>query len=301
VTKEPKPEFRKLLIANDNVEGLDIALTKAALIEHYSGAAIDVIEVIYDTIAEEPSKVLPANDRATLIEQLKAAERNGLRRLISPHEEKVAEIGARVLWNKNAAEGILAELESTDFLIKPISRHQGLINRLHAPLDWTLMRLAPCPVLVSKQDWTGTDLVMAALDAADASHQALNASILRTAWDLSRILGCPLHAVAAYPSLGQVVSELQVATDYQGIKEDMRETRAALIDELVTRLGISVAQIHLLEGNARDAIPRLSNELGAVITVLGTAARRGLSQLILGNTSEAIISSLEGDLVTVRE
>jgi nucleotide-binding universal stress UspA family protein len=81
----------------------------------------------------------------------------------------------------------------------------------------------------------------------------------------------------------------------------MRATRETLINELISELDAPVEQVHLLEGSARDTIPRLANEMGAVITVLGTAARRGLSQLILGNTAEAIIGALEGDLVTVRE
>ena len=92
-----------------------------------------------------------------------------------------------------------------------------------------------------------------------------------------------------------------MATDFDGIKQDMRATRESLISELIGELDINVEQTHLLEGNARETIPHLSNQMGAVLTVLGTAARRGLSQLLLGNTSEAIIGALEGDLVTVRE
>ena len=296
-----KPVFKKVLIANDKLDGLDLALPKAAMIEHYSGATVDVLAVVYDTIAEEPDTILPAAERANLIEGLKAAERNGLRRLIEPYEEKVAEINASVLWEKNAARGILSQLEGVDFLIKPISRHQGLIDRLHAPLDWALTRAAPCPVLISKKAWKEPNVVLAALDAGDESHQTLNRAILATAADLSRILGCDLQVVSAYPSLGQSVSELQVATDYDGIKADMRETRQALINDLVNELEAPVTEVHLLEGHARDAIPALANEMNAVLTVLGTAARRGLSQLILGNTAEAIIGSVEGDLVTVRE
>jgi len=296
-----KPIFRKLVVANDKLEGVETALPKAALIEHYSGAAIDVVDVIYDTIAEEPAKVLPPSEQANLIEQLKAAERNGLRRLVEPVSEHVAEIEGRVVWEKNAAQGILGELEDADFLIKPMSRHQPLIDRLHAPLDWALMRSAPCPVLISKHAWSDTRLVLAALDSGDESHQSLNRAILRTATDLSKILGCDLHVVSAYPSLGQAVNELQVAMDYDGIKEDMRLTRETLIDELIAELEAPVAQVHLLEGHARDAIPELANSMGATLTVLGTAARRGLSQLILGNTAEAIIGSLDGDLVTIRE
>ncbi len=296
-----KPIFRKVLVANDSLEGLDAALEKAAMIEHYSGAAIDVVEVLYDTIAEEPTKILPAADRANLIEGLKAAERRGLANLAEPYDGKVAELETRVLWDKNAGEAILKELEGVDLLIKPISRHQALIDRLHAPLDWALTRSAPCPVLISKKPWQDARVVLAALDAGDESHQSLNRSILATAADLSRILGCDLHVVSAYPSLGQTVNELQVAMDYEGIKTDMQETRAALIDELARELEAPVTKVHLLEGHARDTIPALANEMGAALTVLGTAARRGLSQLILGNTSEAIISAIEGDLVTIRE
>ena len=140
-----------------------------------------------------------------------------------------------------------------------------------------------------------------ALDAGDESHQSLNRLILSTAMNLAEILGCELDVVCAYPSLGQTVGELQVAMDYDGIKADMRETRQALIDALVVELDAPVREVHLLEGSARDAIPELANRMGAVLTVLGTAARRGLSQLILGNTAEAIIGALDGDLVTIRE
>lgn len=296
-----KTQIRRLLVANDTLDGLDVALAKAAMIEHYSGAAINVVEVAYDTIAEEPASVLPPEQQANLIEGLKAAERNGMRRLLEPYVDRVAEVDCQVIWNKNSAEGILAELEETDFLIKPISRHQPLIDRLLAPLDWSLMRSAPCPVLISKQPWSDVRLIMAALDAGDESHQSLNRAVLKIAMELSSVLGCELHIVSAYPSLGQTVNELQVAMDYDGIKRDMRSTRETLINELIEELDASVAEVHLLEGNAREAIPELSNSMGAVVTVLGTAARRGLSQLILGNTAEAIISALEGDLVTIRE
>ena len=146
-----KPIFRKVMLANDRLQGLDVALEKAAMIEHYSGAAIDVVEVLYDTIAEEPAKILPAADKANLIEGLKAAERHGLENLAAPYAEKVAELETRVLWDKNASEAILKELDGVDLLIKPISRHQALFDRLPAPLDWALARSAPCPVLISKQ------------------------------------------------------------------------------------------------------------------------------------------------------
>jgi nucleotide-binding universal stress UspA family protein len=48
-------------------------------------------------------------------------------------------------------------------------------------------------------------------------------------------------------------------------------------------------------------IPELANDLGATLTVLGTAARTGLSKLLIGNTAEDMIGRIRGDVVTVRE
>jgi len=291
----------RLLIANDSLTGMDIALNKAAIIEHYTGAELMLAEVIYDTIAEEPPEVLPPQQQAVLIEGLKAAERNGLEQLVAPYRDRVASIDHEVLWNKNATTGIIEHLADFDLLIKPVSQHTQLVDRLNAPLDWSLMRSAECPVLISKQDWRDTSVLVAAVDAADTDHQPLNQQILIVANDLANVLGAKLHVVCAYPSLGQKRGELQVAMDYDGIKADMRDSRDHLIHGLISELNIEVAEIHLLEGKPGAVIPATANELGAAVTVLGTAARRGLSQLIIGNTAERIIEALHGDVVTVRE
>ena len=296
-----KPLFKKVLIANDSLLGIDVALSKAAVFEHYSGAEIEVAEVIYDTIAEEPPTVLPPEQQAQLIEALKAAERNGMAQLVAPYQEHVASISAQVLWSKNSASGILGASTGVDLLIKPVSRHQKLIDRLATPLDWSLMRSAACPVMISKQDWGETKYVVAAVDAADDTHSGLNRRIIETADDLARMLGCALHIVAAHPSLGQSVNELQVAMDYDGIKQDMRDSREKIIRALVGELDVNPAEISLVEGAPSTVIPDYANRLAATLTVLGTAARRGLSQLLIGNTAEGIISELEGDIVTVRE
>ena len=139
------------------------------------------------------------------------------------------------------------------------------------------MRSAECPVLISKQDWSDTSVLVAAVDAADTDHQPLNQQILIVANDLANVLGAKLHVVCAYPSLGQKRGELQVAMDYDGIKADMRDSRDHLIHGLISELNIEVAEIHLLEGKPGAVIPAKANQLGAAVTVLGTAARRGLA------------------------
>ena len=297
-------QISRVMVANDSLAGLAEALEKAALVERYTGARIDVVEVIYDTIAEEPPEVLPRDQQARLMEAMKAAERTGLQHLIEPLKNRVATIEPRVLWGKQADQAILRELgDSADqLLIKPVSQHHQLADYFQTPLDWALMREAPCAVLISKgSGWAQPEHVVAAVDVADVAHGALCREILRTAATLANVLGTDLHIATAYPSLGQSVDELQVAMDYEGIKQDMRDSRAQAVGHWVKDLSLEVAEVHLLEGKPSEVIPDLSNRLETTITVLGTAARKGLKKLLIGNTAETIIGRVHGDIVTVRE
>jgi len=163
-------QLKRVLIANDSMAGLDVALAKATLIEHYTGAELELAEVVYDTIAEEPETLLPPEQRARLIEAMKAAERNGLRNLLEPIKGKVASIEPRVVWSKDAARGLLEEAGTigADLIIKPASAHHPLADLLHTPLDWELMRGAACAVLISKQrPWNKTSPVLAAATTWD--------------------------------------------------------------------------------------------------------------------------------------
>jgi universal stress protein E len=297
-------EITRIVVANDRLDGLPEALEKAAMIEHYTGASIDVMEVVYDTIAEEPPEVLPREQQTRLIEAMKAAERTGLRNLIEPFRQRVAVIEPQVLWNKQADAAIVDALgdRHDQLLIKPVSTHSQLTDFFQTPLDWALMREARCPVLISKgRSWETPRHVLAAIDVSDAAHDALCREILNTAATLAGVLGTDLHIATSYPSLGQHNNELQVAMDYQGIKADMRENRARAIQRWIDTLSLQVADVQIVEGKPTEVIPDLANQLEATLTVLGTAARKGLRKLLIGNTAESIIGRLHSDIVTVRE
>lgn len=297
-------QLRRILVANDSLDGLERALEKAALIEHFSGAEILVVETLYDRIAEEPAQNLPHSEQARLIEALKAAERNGLCNLVTPLRQRVASIDSRLLWAKDARQAILdtAAEWGAQLIIKPVSEHHPIADFLHTPLDWALMRHAHCAVLISKRDpWQKPRTVLAAVDVADEAHAALNREILRTAETLAKLLGTPLELVSAYPDLGQTVNDLQVAADFRGIKDDMRASRRTAALRLMDDTEVVVDELHLLEGRPATVIPHLARERDATVTVLGTSARNALGKIIIGNTAEDLIGRLPGDLVTVRE
>jgi universal stress protein E len=239
-----------------------------------------------------------------LIEAMKAAERQALHRLVEPFASRMAAVETRLVWAKNAAEGITeaAAKWNAELLIKPVSEHHPIADYFHTPLDWALTRDAGCAVLISKGgSWTPPRPVLATVDVADQAHASLSREVLRTGALLARILGTDLHVATAYPDLGQRVDELQVATDFAGIKADMWQNRRNLLAVMLDELGLAASEIHVLEGKPAKVIAVLEHDLNPALTVLGTAARRGLTKLVIGNTAEDLVGRLKGDLVTVRD
>ena len=298
------PDLHRVLIANDGREGLAPALDKAARIERITGAAILVVETFYDPIADEPLEVLRRDERERLIERIRRSEQEALEAVVEPFRDRVARVGARLIWTRDGAAAIVdtATEWRAQLLIKPVSPHHPVADFFQTPLDWALMREAPCPVLVSKgSSWNPPGRVLAAVDAADTGHAALNREILRRAHLLASLIDAELHVATAYPDLGQTPGQLQVADDFAGLKADMRESRERILLALMRALEIEPAELHLLEGRPARVIPPLAQRLQATLTVLGTAARRGVAKLVIGNTAENLIGRLEGDLVTVRE
>jgi len=290
---------KRTLVVNDKLDGIQAALGKAALIEHYTGSEVEVAEVIWDFIEDEP---IPPVEKANLIEAFVAADRHSLKALLQPYNERIAWSEARVLWNKRADEEILQEInrQRIDLIIKPSGNH-SLSDYLYAPLDWRLIREATCPVLISKSAaWHTGGSVLAAVDIADEGHTALSQEVLRTGGLMAQILAAELHVVCVYSDLGQSVSALQVAMDYEGIKQDMRVSREQRLSETLTGLGLEDAQMHVVEGKPAQVIAALEQELAPTLTIMGTAARKGLGKLLLGNTAEDALNRLRGDVLTVR-
>ncbi|MNE76368.1 Universal stress protein E [compost metagenome] len=64
--------------------------------------------------------------------------------------------------------------------------------------------------------------------------------------------------------------------------------------------GIDNERLHVEEGPADVLIPRAANNLNAVITVIGTVARTGLSGALIGNTAEVVLDTLESDVLVLK-
>ena len=290
--------LQQILISNEGLDGIDRACQKATLIEHFTGAELNVQQVIWDSLADEP---FDEAAKCQLIKSISKAEHKDLESIVARFRDKVASLNTETIWAKDTVATTIEQIEKLgiELLIKPYDEH-GLIDYISAPMDWRTVRNAPCATLISKSnDWQTGGNILVAVDATDPDHAELNSELLRWAELLRHVLNAELHIVCTYPDLGQNLNQRQVAFDYLGLKESMATSKQTALDELLAQEQI-VARTHVVEGKPAKAISELATELAATVTLIGTHGRSGIGKLILGNTAEAILPKLPGDVLAVK-
>ncbi len=205
-------------------------------------------------------------------------------------------------WKDSLHQTIIAEqqAEGCGLIIKQHFPDNPLKKAILTPDDWKLLRFAPCPVLMTKtaRPWTGGK-ILAAVDVGnnDGEHRSLHAGIISHAYDIAGLAKATLHVISAHPSpmLSSADPTFQLSETIEARYREACRTFQA-------EYGFSDEQLHIEEGPADVLIPRTAQKLDAVVTVIGTVARTGLSGALIGNTAEVVLDTLESDvLVLVRQ
>lgn len=201
---------------------------------------------------------------------------------------------------EHASSAILAacQVQEYDLIIKQHQPASGLKQLLVPPDDWQLVRLSPAPLLLvrSRSSWEGSS-VLAAMDVEhhDPAHLALQGNVMGHASDLCELFGASLHVVSAYSPTLLPAADPSVAPD-QSVARHCHDQCQWFQNEYE----VPEHRLHIGEGPAKALIPQIARQLDATLVVLGTVARHGISGALLGNTAEAVLDHLDGDVLVLK-
>ncbi|MBA1275091.1 universal stress protein [Stutzerimonas azotifigens] len=225
------------------------------------------------------------------------AQLQALRALL---EEEGLSVSAEQAWHENPWQTAIAvqQAQGCGLVIKQHLPDNPFKRALLTPDDWKLLRYCPCPVLMVKTDtpWTGGK-ILAAVDVgnADLEHRTLHAGIVSHGFEIARLADGELHVISAHPS-----AMLSAADPAFQLRETIEARYREACKAFQNEYGISDAQLHIEEGPADALIPKVSHELGAVVTVIGTVARTGFSGALMGNTAEVVLDALDSDVLVLK-
>jgi universal stress protein E len=218
----------------------------------------------------EAERVLLQPLERLVVELLASAREKGI--------SSTSEIDASSDW-RSAAVAAAARC-SANLLIKYCFDHSELQRQLRITSDWLLLRNAPCPVLLARNQarWQHRRILAAVnINVGDGAHVWLNNQIVSVARGLAEATGSEVHFVNAFRS------------NYERPNAD----------ELALRCGVPLQQVHVKAGAAADVIAGLVEVIGVDLVVMGTVGRSGIRGKLFGNTSEELMDIIHADMLVV--
>ncbi len=166
------------------------------------------------------------------------------------------------------------------------------------------MRACPCPVwLIKPTHRKKYARILAAVDPdpSDEEKNRLNTYIMDLATSLAELERSELHVVHSWVVYSERVLKVLIG-DVNKLARDTRKTHKQWLRALLDKSALEnlTPRVHLLEGKAKDLIPVLAKKKRVELIVMGTVARTGLPDFLIGNTAENVLSQVDCSVLTVK-
>lgn len=215
------------------------------------------------------------------------------------------EVQAKVVAGKNFIEIVRQMLLGKhDLLIKLAD----LQTSSFTSGDFHLMRKCPKPVWLIKNDQAEVKKVVAAIDLSletEEEGRELNSLIMDLAIGLSKMEESELSVLSCWRLYGEY--ELRHSSflhipdeEVEALVAEEKRANENAIDNLLARHNADFAGKVLLKGRPGEVIPEYVNSEKANVVVMGTIARSGIPGLLIGNTAETVLQSINSSVITVK-
>lgn len=168
-----------------------------------------------------------------------------------------------------------------------------------------LMRKCPVPVWVVDESHVEGSVLAAVGPAHNDESRALNRTILEVASSLAERQGSRLDVVHVWSVPGEsLLFGSRVSMPRDEIHMILDEERRAAEEQVKVMMqevpAADAADVHLLRGRPDDRLVEIIEELEPGVVVMGTLARRGIAGLIIGNTAERVLLTVDSSLIAVK-
>lgn len=194
-----------------------------------------------------------------------------------------------------------------DLVIISPDQDAGAVGLTRASTVMHLMRKCPVPVWVLRSEASGRGDVMAAVGPFDdGAPTLLDRKIVELGSSLAALHGGRFHLVHSWSLQGESLLRngrvRLAAAEVDRFVEEAEVVARGALDKLLADTGIpqEEVELHLVKGDAADSIIRLAAELSPDVVVMGTLARSGIAGLLIGNSAENVLGSLQASILAVK-
>lgn len=292
----------------------DSALRQARQLCLAFGARLTVMTVLREpSVHWHFSTRLP--DAVTLKAKLREQAENELTALANDFRAQGVDATACVAFGKPLVEVVRrSQSEGVDLIVLAGETPDALEHRVLGSLAQHLIRKAPCPVWVVRRGVRQPPRqLLAAVDLSQDEpgeeanlRRSLNPHILAAADALGDRLQTACHLVQASQieneSFLRIHGGLDPVTLERMNQDQVRSLHSRLTQLCQTILGerATRCQLHVEPGPATEVIERLVRYREIDLLVLGTLSRGGVAGMLIGNTAETLLQSIDCSILALK-
>jgi universal stress protein E len=287
-----------ILVILDKPKHAQTALAEARRLQATHPAThLRLVSFVWLAMAEQ-KEIFDAHQRRAMKKEIVRVRDEWLRNLVRDEGLSGSPVSIEVVWTSDIAGWVAAESADADLVIKSVHKTRTL---MHTPLDWELIRSCPKSLLLvgtgGRRRKAGDVIATVDLKDHDRIHQTLNMKVLEAANRFAGIRGGKLHCVAVV-EYSEVLSDLDMI-DARKVRRQAIEGSAAFLEALLRPYHIARSRIHRPAGKVGHMVAATARKTNAGLVVVGSAARRGVTARLLGNSAEKILERSPVDLLVV--
>ncbi|MCA9040866.1 MAG: universal stress protein [Planctomycetaceae bacterium] len=196
-------------------------------------------------------------------------------------------------------EAVLGEYD----LVVVGTKDMGMAGRfLLGSTSMKLLRRCPCPVWVTKPDPEPENLnVLVCSDFSDVSQHMINMIVNACQNTESKVHLLHVNETLADKGIwGSRIPEDQLEEH----QSKLREENEAKLNEQLSQTDFRTlkygVKTHVVDGSPEEVIPKVAEEEGIDLIVLGTIGRSGIPGILIGNTAERILTHIDCSVLAVK-
>lgn len=220
------------------------------------------------------------------------ALQQGAQRAVDEAVNRVTEQGVKASGSTEPgdAASVMVEMSrEVDLIVVGSRGGGGFTDRLLGTVSSALPAHADCPVVVvprhlSGSPFTPVERIVVGVDGSEIASAALKAAVNEAAlWDAN------LTALSAVPIATGVgmLAWLPAAVDREAITRDTLNGLNRAVDEAIGQRNMKIAR-HVLDGSPAALLTEFSTAVDLI--VVGNRGRGGFQGLLLGSTSQTVLS-----------
>ena len=309
--------FKNILFVADQDFKAQGALEYAARFAAGQGAALTLLSVVKITPLERLASIVATYDSeveheilADVMLKHRQAELEDFLEGANTGTQKVD----TAVFQGSLAEVVLGQIKEQhyDLVIKAAQPSHSASDRLFGSDDMHLMRMCPTPVWIKRPDTqSGPMRILAAVELVHQGEECgLEDDVLEVAADLAKSQGGELHIIHAWHSgwekhfSDHEDFENWMPKDEMGkrVKKVHADVKQWFEKAVTThqQKGVTTKSHLVEEDDPVKAIIDTANSEQIDLLVIGSAGRRGLEGLLIGNTAETLLHSTKRSVLAVR-